>query len=160
MAPAAIRSYTRPMARVSYQSLIEDHLAIASLSHAILQESMAVDADLAEISYTLGKLSVLVVEHLAEEKGLILELARVQADNPWDSWEACKSDFIMLKSDWSTFLDTWNPDQIRQDFQGFKDSAVYVLSHLENRVRKESGLLYARALQQKLIPLVEDRYRF
>jgi hypothetical protein len=145
------------MTHPSYESLIEDHLEIEALGDAILQEIGRDVSDVTEIERIMAQLAALVDTHVAAEGNLVVQLDHTMADSPWLGWEACQRDFDTLRRDWDGFLHDWTADNIRRDFDGFCADARRVLGHLNDRVRKESDVLYAGALQKTLIPLIQNR---
>lgn len=127
--------------------LRRDHETIDILARH-LAEQVERETSPAELSTTLEHLLRTVAEHLAREDAAIYTLAL--AAQPGLSREAAdqvREDFERLKADWRDYLVMWQAEAIAADRAGFTRATRAMLPRLRDRVRLESKLLVAVALQ-------------
>lgn len=122
--------------------LLRDHAVIESLAKR-LATLIDGDAGATELSLTLGHLVRVVADHLAVEDSIIYSLAmQAQPGTSAQDVESARDDFECLKAGWGEFLNTWTPEQVAANREGFVSAARAMLPRLRQRVDLETKLLF------------------
>jgi hemerythrin-like domain-containing protein len=127
----------------SYKQLVSEHDRIEELVDSILRMATDDQSESRRISTALSELAQVVAEHLEHEDALLYATA---GERLGEQLEA-------LKQDWLDYLSEWTHDCIAVDGETFSLETANILTRLKARVRLESELLYASALQKGQISL-------
>ena len=139
------------MTDLTYHQLISDHDRIESIADTILAMAAEPTPDTHAIATRLSELAIVVADHIGQEDALLYtRLAREGGDRESAS---IADELELLKRDWLEYLREWPEDSIAADMPTFSQETADVLKRLKSRVRRESDLLYAGALQQGRIRL-------
>lgn len=139
---------------MSYQKLTSEHddidLLAAALVDLVQQEVPQIDAVVA----ARDRLAVAVKDHLSgEDSVLYSKLIRSSVKGTAAKARAFADEFKDLRADWGRYLIEWPADSIESDWQAFGEETVSILGRLQQRVRRETELLYPLALQEGAIRL-------
>ncbi len=133
-----------------YQELIADHDRIDILATALDAEVRA-EQRAPAVDDLLGRLAQEVDAHLTKEDSLIYPRLLACVDPA--GAESLVIEFEALKQDWQSYLLKWHPLPPAGDWPAFCQETAGMVQRLRERVRKESGLLYAMALRENVIAM-------
>ncbi|MGK6325396.1 hypothetical protein ACMGDM_20195 [Sphingomonas sp. DT-51] len=137
----------------SFNHLIMEHDAIEQ-SVALLMQDMLEAKPHALLHQHLSALAVQVEQHLKAEDAVLIGLQQGQLDRPWlAAWKSAADELALLRSDWLGFIHNWTADRIAARTAEFCTAGAAILERLSERVRFETDVFYAAALQSGAIRL-------
>lgn len=139
---------------ISYHHLISEHDAIEAAAMQVIADLDGADTLDSIVYGSLDTLARLVRNHLAGEEDILTHLDQKHLTGPWvQAWMAAAKEFDALKADWLSFLDEWDLAAIERQRSSFATRARAILGRLNERVRFETSIFYAAALQSGAIRL-------
>lgn len=140
--------------RISYHQLITEHDAIEAAALQVIADLDGTGTLDRTVHDSLGALAKLVKHHIEGEEGILTHLDQKHLSGSWvQAWMAAARDFDELKADWLSFLGEWDLPAIERHRASFAARARSILNRLNERVRFETSIFYAAALQSGAIRL-------
>ena len=137
----------------SFNHLIMEHDAIEQSVASLIQD-MREGKPHALLHQHLRALAIQVEQHLKAEDAVLIGLQQGQLDRPWlTAWKSAADELALLRSDWRGFIHDWTADRIAARTADFYAAGAAILERLSGRVRFETEVFYAAALESGAIKL-------
>ena len=137
---------------MTYLELMDDHTVIEGLGQELLELVCCATPQADAASATLEMLAEIVRDHLAVEDPLIYQTAiAVDGGRLGALVTASIDDLAELKDCWTRYLYRWDRDHVARAWAVFGKETVTMLGQLDDRVARETAILYSLALHHGVI---------